>query len=131
MLEEHTQKRAVLAPPQVYELCRLSNYTSYEQLVSFTEQRESKGIERWCATITGLKDGALLALPGDDYFEKGVEVNSRYLPTLEEIRVQSKCLNRIELRAPTMTALCNVTLSNGHDSPISYPHVPSSLQAHL
>lgn len=131
MLEEHFQKRAVLAPPQVYELSRLSSFSSFAQLKDFAEKRERNGIERWCARITGLKDGAMLALPGDDFYEKPPEVNSRYLPTLEEIRFKSKTLNRIELRAPVMTAICNGNLAFGHQAPISYPHLPTTLQAHL
>lgn len=131
MLEEHTQKRAVLAPPQVYELSRLSNFSTFDQLRDFSARREKQGIERWCANITGLKDGALLALPGDDFYEKGPEINSKYQPTLEEVRMRSKTLNRIELRAPIMTAICNVNLPFGHTGPVSYPSVPSSLHSNL
>jgi nucleoside diphosphate-linked moiety X motif protein 19 len=131
MLEEHIQKRAVLAPPQVYELSRISNFNSLGQLKEFAAKREKQGIERWCANITGLKDGALLTLPGDEFFEKPPEVNSKYLPTLEEMRIRSKNLNRIELRAPTMIAVSNVKLDFGHVTPIAYPAVHTSLQSNL
>lgn len=131
MLEEHQQKRAVLAPPQVYELSRLSTFRSFDQLRNHARSREKQGVERWCANITGLKDGALLALPGDDFYEAGPEVNSKYLPTIQEVRLKSKYLNRIELRAPTMTAVCNIKLPYGHESPVSYPAINHGLQANL
>lgn len=126
MLEEHNSKRAVLAPPQVYELSRICNFNSLSQLKEFAKKREPLGIERWCANITGLKDGALLSLPGDEFYEKPPEVNSKYLPTIDEMRMRSSSLNRIELRAPTMTAVSNVKLSHGHLTPIAYPAVQSS-----
>ena len=131
MLEEHIQKRAVLAPPQVYELSRICNFNSLGQLKDFAQKREKEGIERWCANITGLNDGAMLALPGDEFYEKPPEVNSRYLPTLEEMRIRSSRLNRIELRAPTMIAVSNVNLTHGHLSPIAYPPVLTTLQSSL
>jgi len=131
MLNEHINKRAVLAPPQVYELSRLSTFSNFESLRDFATRRERQGVERWCANITALKDGALLALPGDDFYETGPEVNSKNNPTLLEVRLKSKYVNRIELKAPTMIAVCNIKLPYGHESPISYPHAPTSLQAHL
>ena len=131
MLEEHIQKRAVLAPPQVYELSRICNFNSLNQLRNFANKREKEGIERWCAAITGLMDGAMLALPGDECYDKSPEVNSRYLPTLDEMRIRSTRLNRIELRAPTMIAVTNVKLTHGHQAPIAYPPVLNTLQSSL
>lgn len=123
MLEEHHAKRASLAPPQVYELSRICNFGTLKSLKQFSHKREQFGIERWCATITGLKDGAMLSLPGDEYYEKGA--NSKYLPTLDEIRGTSSNINRIELRAPIMRAVCNINLAHGHTSPITYPPLES------
>lgn len=131
MLEEHNQKRAVLAPPQVYELSRISNINSIAQLKEFATRREKEGVDRWCAKITGLKDGALLTLPGDEFYDKPPEVNSKYLPSLDEMRLRSKRLNRIELRAPTMIAVSNLKLDYGHLTPIAYPSVHSSIQSNL
>lgn len=123
MLEEHHHKRASLAPPQVYELSRICNFNTLKALKDFSRHRESFGIAQWCATITGLKDGAMLSLPGDDHYNKDSEV--KHLPTLDEIRSKSANLNRIELRAPIMRAVCNINLSHGHTSPITYPPLES------
>jgi len=131
MLEEHIQKRAILAPPQVYELSRISNFNHLSDLKFFAAKREKSGVERWCAVITGLKDGAMLTLPGDEYFEKPPQVNSKFLPTLEEMRIRSSQLNRIELRAPTMIAVSNVKLSHDHLTPVAYPPVHTSIQSNL
>lgn len=119
MLEEHNAKRASLAPPQVYELSRICNFNSLKLLKEFSRKREQFGVERWCATINGLKDGAMLSLPGDEHYENSV--NPKYLPSLDEIRATSTSINRIELRAPIMRAVCNINLSYGHSSPITYP----------
>lgn len=125
MLEEHHAKRASLAPPQVYELSRICNFPTLKSLKQFSRKREQFGIQRWCATITGLKDGAMLSLPGDEYYEKGANVNSKHLPSLDEIRGKSSNINRIELRAPIMRAVCNINLTHGHTSPITYPPLDS------
>lgn len=117
VLMEQLKGSAFLAPPQVYELSRLSNFTQISQLKLFSLERESKGIERWCANVTGLADGALLALPGDDCFD--LTLNSDQLPTLADMKREN--MNRLELRAPIFFPICtsSVQLSCGHVRPIA------------
>ena len=67
MLKEHLDLKAFIAPPQIYELSRLANFRDYASLLDFTLKREKYGIERWSYQITGMQDGALLALPGMYY----------------------------------------------------------------
>lgn len=117
VLIEQLNGSAFLAPPQVYELARLSNFTEISAMKSFSIQRESKGIERWCANVTGLSDGALLALPGDDCFD--LALNSDQLPSLSDMKREN--MNRLELRAPIFFPICtpSVQLSCGHVRPIT------------
>lgn len=125
VLMEQLKGSAFLAPPQVYELARLSNFTEINKLKTFSFQRESKGIERWCANVTGLADGALLALPGDDCFD--LTLNSDQLPSLSEMKREN--MNRLELRAPIFFPICtpSVQLTCGHVRPI--PINPDTIKA--
>lgn len=116
LLSDHLKGKCFLAPPQVYELSRLCNFDTLNDLSSFAKERESHGIERWCANVTGLADGALLALPNDECFN--LTIDSSHLPTLEEMR--RPVMNRMELRAPVFTPVCkNVTFPCGHVAPIN------------
>lgn len=64
MLEEHTQERVFLAPPQVYELSRFYSLKSYEEFKQFVIRREIHGCSRWLPVISTYIDGAISALPG-------------------------------------------------------------------
>ena len=120
VMQLHAAANSFLAPPQVYELSRLANYKKYENIKAFADNRERFGVDRWCAKITGLKDGAILALPGDDFYETVITSQGTQLPSLVENRAKCKVINRLELRAPVFTAVCeNITLPNGHLCPVN------------
>ena len=125
VLNEQFNGRCFLAPPQVYELARLANFDSFDELKQFASTRQSKGSERWCANVTGLADGALLALPGDDCYQ--LTLDSSALPSLEKLR--SNRMNRLELRAPVFTPIAvNVEMPCGHISPVSIKENSPSTQ---
>jgi len=114
VLQEHYDSNCFLAPPQVYELARLDNFSRFKDLKDFSHSRNALGVERWCANVTGLSDGALLALPGDECFS--LTINSSQLPSLEDMK--RKSMNRMELRAPVFTPVFqNVVLNCGHVGP--------------
>lgn len=116
VLQDQFNGRCFLAPPQVYELARLANFDSYDELKAFATEREKHGCERWCANVTGLTDGALLALPGDDCYN--LTLDSSRSATLEEMR--SRHMNRMEFRAPVFTPIAtNVTMPCGHIGPVA------------
>lgn len=120
VLRLHNEGTAFLAPPQVYELARIANFAAIDHLSEFSANREQHGIERWCSKITGLHDGALLALPGDDFYGTVVNANSNELPTLQDTRNSCKTMNRLELRAPVFTPICvQLSLPCGHVVPIA------------
>lgn len=115
LLTDHLRAKSFLAPPQVYELARLANFTTLAELSAFASDREGLGIERWCANVTGLADGALLALPRDECFN--LTIDSSQLPTLDQMK--RPVMNRMELRAPVFLPVCqNVTFPCGHVAPI-------------
>lgn len=131
VLRLHTEGNAFLPPPQVYEMARLSNFTSLDQLRDFAHNREKLGVERWCANITGLMDGAILALPGDDFYDTVITSSGNQLPTLADVRNQSAKMNRMELRAPIFTPICaNLALPCGHLCPV-HCEIPDAASAAL
>ena len=118
VLQEHFDSNCQLAPPQVYELSRIRNFNSLNGLKEFASGRESLGIERWCASVTGLDDGALFALPGDECFGITLNTDTSDLPTLTQMR--RKSMNRMELRVPIcIPVFQNVILNCGHIPPKS------------
>ncbi|RWS30808.1 Nucleoside diphosphate-linked moiety X motif 19-like protein [Leptotrombidium deliense] len=131
MLEEHCQRKAFLAPPQVYELSRLMNFKDYKSLRDFSINREKLGIQRWSPIMTGFKDGVRLSFPGDDTFGKTQEQSVKTMTSLEENRAKSTNLNRIELLAPVCTVYCNIKLPCGHYSPITFPPLSTAIQSRL
>lgn len=64
MLEEHSQEKIFLAPPQVYELSRIHNLSNFNSVQDFASKRQTFGIERWLPVISTYSDGALSVLPG-------------------------------------------------------------------
>jgi len=132
MLKEHLEKKAFIAPPQIYELSRLANFQDYASLMDFTLKREKYGIERWSYQITaGWSDGALLALPGDEmYIEEGNElpVPESSNVTLSDLRTKANRMNRIELKVPVGISYCrNVKMPHGQVSPITFDNSKSKL----
>ncbi|XP_074596076.1 acyl-coenzyme A diphosphatase NUDT19-like [Brevipalpus obovatus] len=126
LLQLHQNRKAFLAPPQVYELSRLAHFSQYNRLQEFSISREPLGCQRWRPVMTGYQDGTALLLPGDDMYtrnssgKESENVNIRSMPTLEEARSQTVHFNRIELRVPVLEAHCNIQLACGHASP-PYP----------
>ncbi|XP_053202849.1 acyl-coenzyme A diphosphatase NUDT19-like [Panonychus citri] len=126
LIDEHTNKKVYLAPPQVYELGRLNNLTKFDQVEKFSREREKFGVERWLPIISKYSDGAISLLPGDDAFPSepdliGDNPIADSNQTLDQMRLEVKNLNRIELRDGIGTYLNNCQLNCGHLSPVSLP----------
>lgn len=125
MLEEHTQERVFLAPPQVYELSRFYSFKNYDDFKQFVINRETKGCERWLPVIGTYIDGAISALPGDEMYPEEPDLIGKkpvqdYPKKLKELVRPDSILNRIELRGPTSVALTNIEPALGHKKPVSY-----------
>ena len=125
MLEEHSQERVFLAPPQVYELSRFYSIKNYDDFKQFTINRETKGTERWLPVITTYIDGAISALPGDEMYPEDPDLIGKkpvqdYPKKLKDLIRPNSILNRIELRGPASVALTNQDPRLGHKLPVSY-----------
>lgn len=136
MLEEHTQEKVFLAPPQAYELARLYNLKSFNSFQEMIQKRERYGCERWFPVITTYADGAISTLPGDELYPKDVDLFGKlpmpdYPLSINEMREKSIKINRIELRGIVCLSLCNQQLNCGHLSPVSYPPITTGIQSML
>lgn len=126
MLEEHVQERLFLAPPQVYELSRIHHLNSFTGVLDFSCSRNLLGTHRWLPVLATYRDGAISFLPGDSMYPEAPDIIGKmpvpdHPQSVADIRVKSPSLNRIELRGPTCTSICNIKLPLGHLSPITYP----------
>ncbi|XP_015791533.1 nucleoside diphosphate-linked moiety X motif 19-like [Tetranychus urticae] len=121
LLDLQKQQKAFLAPPQVYELSRLSNFKEFHELKDFVFKRESDGVERWIPLIKGYADGSVFFLPGDDSYGLDIKTSIRSMPTLEQARSLVSHLNRIEFKQKVLRAFCNIKLNCGQISPLTFP----------
>lgn len=137
MLQEHVEERVFLAPPQVYELSRIQKITNFSKLQNFAQNRQVYGLERWLPVMATYRDGAITLLPGDDMFPEEPDIIGRkpvpdYPGCVEDIRLKTVNLNRMELKGPTCVIYCNTDLKYGHLSPATYPQISTtSLQTSL
>ncbi|XP_046336974.1 acyl-coenzyme A diphosphatase NUDT19-like [Haliotis rufescens] len=65
---------AGIAPPQMYELARLLNMSSLEELHHFSWARSNNRIERWLPVRFECADSVLYLMPGDDLYPKVLDV---------------------------------------------------------
>lgn len=126
MLEDHTQEKLFLAPPQVYELSRIHHLSSFSVLKDFVQKRDRLGCVRWLPVLATYRDGAISFLPGDSMYPAEPDIIGRkpvpdYPQTVPEMRAKAVDLNRIELRGPTCMSFCNIKLPLGHLSPMTHP----------
>lgn len=125
MLDEHSTADVFLAPPQVYELSRLCNFTEFDTLRQFAAERQALGIERWLPVISTYQDGAVALLPGDEFYPDQPDILGRKpVPdnpeTLAEYGARAKIINRLEIRGPVCHARANIKLPCGHLKPVSH-----------
>jgi len=64
LLDGYLMQKYLLSPPQVYELSRLLNFNSIEEISEFSDTRQKFGIDRWIPIVSMYSDGAISTLPG-------------------------------------------------------------------
>lgn len=64
-LKQFGRQTLHLPPPQVYELGRLLNFETFEDLEKFARERNSKGMEQLFPTLIRASDGMINCLPGE------------------------------------------------------------------
>lgn len=69
ILKESHDSQVMLAPPQVYELTRMSQVKDFDQLRDVTEQRQSEGVTTFFPILMKTSDGIQFSpLPGDELY---------------------------------------------------------------
>jgi len=93
----------ILAPPQVYEMSRLANFSSVDELRAFSDKRKSKGLIRLFPQLGITSDGKRLSfMQGDDLYpidmnEEDSDVPLRkFSETAAQLRSKCKNLHRAE-----------------------------------
>jgi len=103
ILDQYEAKEQWLAPPQVFELCRLLNFTKQEELARFARFRQRKGLSTWLPVWIKCSDGMLEVMPGDSMYPtdpdyEGSQGVQNYLGSIEDSRMNSELMNRVEVQ---------------------------------
>lgn len=138
-LDDFSCSKIFLAPPQVYELSRLMNLTTYQDLFKFASERRDKGVERWMPVLytTADPDGGMLSLmPGDDMYPQepdllGNDSSKDLSVTLNDLKAQVKNQHHVEMKGMLSRVFCNVKLPCGHLRPLTYRNPKPAVQSYL
>lgn len=68
LLAESSQQKLWLAPPQVYELSRIANFSDFNAFKTFSSVRSSKGCCTWMPMKVDLADGTVFLYPQDELY---------------------------------------------------------------
>ena len=68
ILHDHINGKLWLAPPQFWEISRIANLSSFDNLKDFSMKREMKGCETWLPILKFCTDGHYSIYPGDDLY---------------------------------------------------------------
>lgn len=91
-----------LAPPQFYEIRRLSNFASLSDLHKFSLAHALEGVERWMPITLLTADGQMQLLPGDELYLEDSDFLENLLSTekkTEEIMKEGKKFHRIVIHS--------------------------------
>ena len=103
LLDAHRNQELWLAPPQLYEISRLSHIFDIHEIVEFAKKRNDKGTSLYYPVQYKCSDGFVHVLPGDDlypskpnYTMDDKDFEKYETMTCEELRKKSKNLHRTE-----------------------------------
>ncbi|XP_063225100.1 acyl-coenzyme A diphosphatase NUDT19-like [Bacillus rossius redtenbacheri] len=118
--------------PQLYEVARLSNFSSAESLRHFAELRDAQPSQCWMSVHCACDDGMIFLLPGDDLYPAGEDLEARrevetLVGSVEALRAGAARLNRLESRGTRWRVVSNLgsDLAGGRVFPC--PPAPAKL----
>lgn len=120
IMEQWRSKSLILPPPQLYEVTRLHNFNSYEELKRFSQKRGQKGMDTIFPIRISTNNGILTVFQGDDLYPEepdytGEQEQLVMQESIEELRNRAKNFHRFEIRSPYDIHLqINVTPKYGH-----------------
>ncbi|XP_070574783.1 acyl-coenzyme A diphosphatase NUDT19-like [Ptychodera flava] len=124
-LAAHMSEKIILGPPQLYEVSRIRNFKSLDDLHGYSVARGDKGLDLWLPVRINAKDGVLSVLPGDSlYPEKPDFVGDKDVESIDqtmlESRCSSTCLHRAEVKSIfKVRFFCNIDLPYGQITPVT------------
>jgi len=133
LLHQYYERQLWLAPPQVYELSRLINFTAQQDLAQFAANRHKEGLITWLPIRIKCDDGMLELMPGDsmypaspDYIGNLSQTSGVYPGLLSDSLAASEQLNRLEIRdSYDCVPRVNCQSQHGHVHPRSYQEFQS------
>uniref|UniRef100_A0A182W8Y8 Nudix hydrolase domain-containing protein n=1 Tax=Anopheles minimus TaxID=112268 RepID=A0A182W8Y8_9DIPT len=103
LLSAHSEGNLWLAPPQAYELHRLSHVKDFDVLVRFAKARNRLGSTAFCPVAFNAADGFIGVLPGDDLYPENFdfitdneEMNKYGELTMQQLAEMARNLHRVE-----------------------------------
>ena len=123
LIEERIKKTIEVSMPQIFEMSRMMQMPSFQQLQEFAKQREKYGLERWMPVINVCKDGIVAALPGDSMYPEAPDANGiqtvvERSEDCAELRQKSQTLFRIEVRDNQYYLYCDRKLACNQLKPL-------------
>ncbi|XP_069113283.1 acyl-coenzyme A diphosphatase NUDT19-like [Argopecten irradians] len=113
-----------LAPPQVYELCRMLNFTDVDKLNHFAWKRAKtcSRVERYFPVPCFCSDDIFITYPGDELYPEDPDVEgknpfTKYDCTTEELKQKYPRMNRA-FGVPEGHLIVNVEPKDGHKMPL-------------
>ncbi|NWJ01638.1 NUD19 protein, partial [Crypturellus undulatus] len=122
---EHFKSQEIwLAPPQFYELCRLCNFSSLQELHKFSSERALEGCERWMPVILSASDGYMQLLPGDELYPEDPDYTGEKKITLstdkkvEDLMKGGSIFHRIVRKNNDLAVYVNIQAKYKHINPV-------------
>lgn len=115
-----------LPPPQLYEISRFLQFSHFDTMKSFAQERSKKGLERYLPVRVNTNNGVISILPGDDLYPEtpdlyGEEDIQSIDASLEELRQNAQCLHRMELKSRHNCQIAmNISPKNGQVKPADF-----------
>lgn len=128
----YAEHEVEFAPPQFYELCRLSRINDIVELQRFARHRQKLGTTLYYPLCYVANDGVVFVYPGDDLYPELLDfvgdahdINQFSALRVAELRARSNRLHRMEHGHPTteagrfgMVSHQTVESIDGHLSPL-------------
>ncbi|XP_063585502.1 acyl-coenzyme A diphosphatase NUDT19-like [Penaeus indicus] len=115
-----------LPPPQLYEISRFLQFTHFDKMKCFAQERAKKGLEQYLPVRVNTNSGVISVLPGDDLYPKtpdlyGEEDMQSIDSSQEELRQNAQCLHRLEFKSLyNCQIFMNISPRNGHVKPADF-----------
>ncbi|NWX87517.1 NUD19 protein, partial [Nothoprocta ornata] len=123
-IERFKSQEIWLAPPQFYELCRLGNFSSLQELHKFSSERALEGCERWMPVILTASDGYVQLLPGDELYPEDPDHTGekKIMSTdkkIEELMKEGSIFHRIVIKnTHDLAVYVNIQPKYKHKNPV-------------